>query len=131
MELRHLRYFLAVADHQSFRKAARALNVSHPSLCAQIIDLEQEIGTRLFERAKRRVSLTDPGQTFLTGARGTLQCVVRTIETTQQVSRGLQGELRIANLGIMCPSYLAHLIRSFREHYPKVHVSIVQQRNVE
>jgi DNA-binding transcriptional LysR family regulator len=131
MELRHLRYFLAVAEHQSFRKAARALNVSHPSLSAQIIDLEQEVGTRLFERSNRRVSLTDPGQTFLTGARRTLECVVRTLETTQQASRGLCGELRIANLGMMCPSYLAHLIRSFREHYPKVHVSIVQQRNVE
>jgi DNA-binding transcriptional LysR family regulator len=55
MELRHLRYFLAVAEHQGFRKAAQALRISHPSLCEQIIDLESEIGTRLFERTNHHV----------------------------------------------------------------------------
>jgi LysR family transcriptional regulator, cyn operon transcriptional activator len=58
MELRHPRYFLAVAEHHGFRKAALSLRVSHPSLCAQMTDLETEIGTRLFERTNQRVSLT-------------------------------------------------------------------------
>ena len=63
MELRHLRYFLAVAEHQGFRKAAQALRVSHPSLCEQIIDLESEIGTRLFERPYQEVVNTGTGET--------------------------------------------------------------------
>jgi DNA-binding transcriptional LysR family regulator len=131
MELRHLRYFLAVAEHQSFRKAAQALRLSHPSLCAQIIDLEQEVGTRLFERTNRQVCLTEPGHTFLAGARRTLKCAIQTLESTQQASRRQSNELRIANIGLICSSLLAHLIRAFRERYPKVPVSILQRNNVE
>jgi Bacterial regulatory helix-turn-helix protein, lysR family len=67
MELRLLRYFLALAEHQSFRKPALSLRVGHPSLCAQIIDREKEIGTRLFERTNQRVSLTTAGPSFISG----------------------------------------------------------------
>ena len=130
MELRHLRYFLAVAEHESFRKAAQALRISHPSLCAQIIDLEQEVGARLFERTNRHVFLTVPGHTFLTGARRTLKCAIQTIEATQQASRGHHGPLRIANVGLICPSLLAHLIRAFRERYIKVQISVMQQNRL-
>jgi DNA-binding transcriptional LysR family regulator len=72
MELRHRRSFLAVAENQGFRKAVLSLRVSHPSLCAQIIDLETEIGTRLFERTHQPVSLTAAGHSFVSGARKTL-----------------------------------------------------------
>ncbi len=129
MELRHLRYFLAVAEHQGFRKAAQTLRVSHPSLCEQIIDLESEIGTRLFDRTNHHVCLTAAGQTFLAGARRTLKCALQAVETTQQASREYGGELRIANVGLICPGLLAHLIRAFRERFPKVEVSILQQNN--
>jgi DNA-binding transcriptional LysR family regulator len=129
MELRHLRYFLAVADHQGFRKAAQSLRVSHPSLCEQIIDLETEIGTRLFERTNHHVSLTAAGHTFVAGARKTLKCALQAVETAQKASREYRGDLRIANVGLMCPSILAHLISEFRERYPKVEISIVQRNN--
>jgi DNA-binding transcriptional LysR family regulator len=79
MELRHLRCFLAVAEHQGFRKAALSLRVSHPSLCAQIIDLETEIGTRLFERTNQRVSLPAAGHSFVSGARRTLQSALQAV----------------------------------------------------
>jgi DNA-binding transcriptional LysR family regulator len=88
MELRHLRYFLAVAEHQGFRKAALFLRVSHPWLCAQIIDLETEIGTRLFERTNQRVSLTAAGHTFISGARRTLESAL------------IQGAQKRADIGI-------------------------------
>jgi DNA-binding transcriptional LysR family regulator len=130
MELRHLRYFLAVADHQGFRKAAQALRVSHPSLCEQIIDLEREIGARLFERTNHQVCLTAAGHTFLAGARKTLKCAFEAVQTTQQASRDYRGELRIANVGLMCPSLLARLIYAFRERFPTVEVSILQQNNL-
>ena len=126
MELRHLRYFLAVAEHQGFRKAALFLRVSHPSLCAQIIDLETEIGTRLFERTNQRVSLTAAGHTFISGARRTLESALQAVETAQQASMDYCGELRIANLDLMCPALLAQLIGAFRERFPKVEISIQQ-----
>jgi LysR family transcriptional regulator, benzoate and cis,cis-muconate-responsive activator of ben and cat genes len=129
MELRHLRYFLAVAEHQGFRKAAQSLRVSNPSLCEQIIDLETEIGTRLFERTNHRVSLTAAGHTFVAGARKTLRCALQAVETAQKASREYRGELRIANVGLICPSILAQLISGFRKRYPKVEVSILQQNN--
>lgn len=127
MELRHLRYFLAVAEHQGFRKAALSLRVSHPSLCAQIIDLEKEIGTRLFERTHQRVSLTAAGHTFVSGARKTLESALLAVETAQRASLDYRGELRIANVGLMCPALLAQLISAFRERFPNVEVSILQQ----
>jgi DNA-binding transcriptional LysR family regulator len=120
MELRHLRYFLAVAKHQGFRKAAQALPVSHPSLCEQIIDLESEIDTRLFERTNHHISLTAAGHTFVAGARRTLACARQAVASAQQASRDYRGELRIANVGLMCPSLLAHLIGAFRQRLPMV-----------
>jgi DNA-binding transcriptional LysR family regulator len=129
MELRHLRYFLAVAEHQGFRRAAQTLHVSHPSLCEQIIDLEREIGTQLFERTNHHVTLTAAGHSFVAGARRTLKCALQAVETAQQASMDYRGELRIANVGFMCPSILAHLICAFREHFPKVEISILQQNN--
>jgi DNA-binding transcriptional LysR family regulator len=129
MELRHLRYFLAVAEHQGFRKAAQELRISHPSLCEQIIDLESEIGTRLFERTNHHVSLTAAGHTFVAGARRTLACALQAVASAQQASRDYHGELRIANVGLMCPSLLAHLIGAFRQRLPKVEVSIQQENS--
>ena len=129
MELRHFRYFLAVAEHQGFRKAALFLRVSHSSICAQIIDLETEIATRLFEVTNQRVSLTAAGHTFISGARRTLESALQAVETAQQASLDYRGELRIASVGLMCPALLAQLIGTFRKRFPKVEVSIQQQNN--
>lgn len=116
--------FVAVADALCFRKAAHGLHISHPALCHQIIDLENELGTRLFKRNQRGVALTETGHTFLAGARKTLKCAVQTIETTRQTARIKKGELRITNIGLMCPSVLVRLIRAFHERFPNVQVSM-------
>jgi DNA-binding transcriptional LysR family regulator len=97
------------------------------SVCAQIIDLETEIGTWLFERTHQRVSLTVAGRTFVSGARKTLESALQAVETAQQASLDYRGELRIANVGLMCPALLAQLISAFRERFPNVEVTILQQ----
>jgi hypothetical protein len=82
-------------------------------LCAQIIDQETEFGTRLLERTNQRVSLTVAGRSFVSGARKTLESALQAVETAQQASLNYRGELRIANVGLVCPALLAQLISAF------------------
>lgn len=92
MELRHLRYFVAVADALSFTKGAQKLRLAQPSLTRQIKDLEETIGVRLFDRSKRRVSLTEEGKFFLADAKRVL---AHSTEIVQAVQR-LNGRERLA-----------------------------------
>lgn len=87
MELRHLRYFVAVAEELSFTRAAERLCTAQPSLSQQIRDLEEQVGTLLLERTRRKVELTDAGKVFLTEARLTLAQADRAIVRARQVGR--------------------------------------------
>src|SRR4029079_17793395 len=84
MELRHLRYFVSVAETLSFTKAAENLHTAQPSLSRQIKDLEEELGVRLLNRTKQQVTLTDEGRSFLADAKRVLALAAKTVESVRQ-----------------------------------------------
>ena len=90
MELRHLRYFVAVAENLNFTKAAAKLHLAQPSLTRQIHNLEEEIGVRLLNRSKSQVALTEEGRSFLADARRILALATESILAVQRLSRGKQ-----------------------------------------
>ncbi|PII37957.1 LysR family transcriptional regulator [Sinorhizobium meliloti CCBAU 01290] len=124
MELRHLRYFVAVADAASFTAAARGLNISQPPLSQQIRDLEAEIGTRLFERSSRNVELTEAGANFLEHARMILGQVEHATHQARAIGSGQVGTLNIATTGSVLLGPLSNLIARFRDAWPGVFVRI-------
>lgn len=95
MELRHFYSFVAVAEELSFTKAAKRLQIAQPPVSRHIQDLESELGIRLLERNRAKVSLTDAGRTFLNEARAVLQHVSQSVEAAQQVSKGWAGTVRL------------------------------------
>src|SRR5882757_8108228 len=115
MELRHLRYFVETADGLNVRQAAKRLHVSQPPLSRQIHDLEDEIGTKLFDRNKRRLTLTPAGEAFLKEARQILLRVQRATQLARATSRGEAGQLSIAILPPMGGLFLPPVVRAFRE----------------
>ena len=124
MELRHLRYFVAVAEELSFRKAAERLRLAQPPLSAQIKSLESELGVRLFERTTRSVKLTQAGRVLLTEARIVLTAATRAEDRARKAEEGLIGTLRI---GIIAPSanaWLARILRDFQQRFPGVQLSV-------
>ena len=95
MELRHLRYFVAVGEEEHFGRAAQRLRVAQPALSRQIQDLEREIGFKLFDRLSRGVKISSAGRLFLDEARRILQQLNEATERAQRVARGQSGTLRI------------------------------------
>ena len=83
MELRHLRYFVAVAENLSFTKAAARLHLAQPSLTRQVHNLEEEIGVRLLNRSKSQVALTEEGRAFLVDARSVLALATESVQAVQ------------------------------------------------
>jgi DNA-binding transcriptional LysR family regulator len=126
MELRHLRYFCAVVDWQGFNRAANALHVSQSAISDQIRDLETEIGAKLLNRSRQRVSLTPAGEVFLEDARKLLADTERAVDRARRSSRGEIGSLRIAFLVWGASSFLPRLIREFRQLHPGVHLSLLE-----
>src|SRR6516225_9771257 len=96
LELRHLRYFVAVAEELNFSRAADRLHMAQPPLSAAIRQLEQELGTELLVRTTREVKLTEAGRALLHGARRTLSELDRTIAATRRAAAGELGSLRVA-----------------------------------
>ena len=93
IELRHLRYFVAVAEDLHFGKAANRLGISQPPLSQQILALEREIGARLFERSNRRVELTNAGKNFLKEAVEIIERVDAAATRAERIHRGQVGEV--------------------------------------
>ena len=125
MELRHLRYFIAVAEELHFGRAAEALGISQPPLSQQIQALEEEMGARLLERTNRRVALTEAGRLFLDEARQVLAQVDRAVLLARRAHQGELGELRIGfTASAPFTSAIPRSIHAFRQAYPEVHLDL-------
>lgn len=126
MELRHLRYFRAVAEFGSVTAAARRLHVSQSSISEQIGDLEGELGCALLDRSGRQVRLTAQGQVFLEEARRTLEAAQRAVELTQRSMRGEYGSLAIGFFIWGASGFFPRVIREFRRLRPGIRLSLVE-----
>jgi DNA-binding transcriptional LysR family regulator len=123
MELRHLRYFQAVAEERHFGRAAERLHMAQPPLSQQIRQLEDELGVRLLDRNTRRVELTDAGAAYLDRVQAILGEVDDAGQEARRVAAGLQGRLRVGCVGSATYSLLPALARTLREELPRVDVT--------
>ena len=122
MELRHLRYFVAVAEAENVTRAALKLHVSQPALSRQICDLEDELGFALLERGAKSVRLTDAGRTFQAGARAVLQRVEEAVKTARAVATGGREELHVGCAPSLTVRLLPPALRAFQAGSPNVRV---------
>ena len=129
MELRHFRYFIAVAEESSLGRAAHRLHVSQPALSQQISDLEDELGLKLFTRNSRGVELTEAGQAFLTAGRRVLVAVEQAAEHAHEAAKGERGRLVIGSLGAATISFLTGILARFREQHPLVEITLLHMHN--
>lgn len=120
MELRHLRYFIAVAEELNFSRAAERLHIAQPPLSQQIQALEKELGVQLFDRNRRPLQLTLAGQTFLESARLAVTQLEQAVRSTQRVYRGELGCLTVGFTSSIANSVLSDILRAFRERNPDV-----------
>jgi DNA-binding transcriptional LysR family regulator len=124
MELRHLRYFAAVAEHLNYSEASRRLHVAQPAISQTILDLEEEIGAKLFLRSNRNVQLTAAGAVLFEEVQGILK---RTEEATRATQRAARGEVGVLRIGFIAPAaapILPPLVQAYRERYPDVELQL-------
>jgi DNA-binding transcriptional LysR family regulator len=125
MELRHLRYFIAVAEELHFTRAAERLHIGQPPLSQAIQALEVDIGAQLFARTKRSVRLTEAGKLFLTDARRILALSDQAAETARRAERGEAGELRVGfTFSTPLTPLFAAVINRYRQAYPHVTLTL-------
>jgi DNA-binding transcriptional LysR family regulator len=126
MELRHLRYFVAVAEELNFRRAAERLHVAQPALSRQIKDLEYELRARLLDRDTTQVRLTDAGRVFLEEARQILAQAAQATDLARAAAAGRRGRLVIGNVGPVTSSFMPASLTEFRRRYPEVAVTLME-----
>jgi DNA-binding transcriptional LysR family regulator len=131
MELRSIRYFVAVAEELSFTKAAERLHIAQPPLSQQIKHLEEEVGTLLFERTKHSVMLTEAGRNFLAMAYKILQDAETAVLSAREAGRGEIGHLAIAFVASVAYKRLPMIIHSFKRKYPRVEMELCDLTTVE
>lgn len=129
MELRHIRYFLVLAEELNFSRAAERLHIAQPPLSRQIQELEDEIGARLFNRTKRQVELTNAGKVFLKRAHQILDQVEQACISTRLSSTGKEGEFRIGFNGAI--QDLIPTLKKYREQFPQVGIILRQMSTAE
>lgn len=122
MELRHLRYFVAVAEEQNVTRAATRLRISQPPVTRQIHDLEAELGVALFERSGKAIRLTAAGRVFLDEARASLERVNRAVQAVRAAASGDQAELCLGYAPTPTVEILPRLLKALRTRFPMVRV---------
>ena len=124
MELRHLRGFLAVAQEQSFTRAAHRLHMAQPPLSLRIRELEEELGVKLFERHTRKVALSHAGQAFFDAVEPLFVQLDQAVEACRQADRGESGRLRVGYTGRASHWLLPRVMVAFRRQFPHVLLDI-------
>lgn len=124
MELRHLRYFITVAEELHFGRAAQRLHIAQPPLSQQIRQLEEELGVILFHRTKRSVQLTDAGQVFLEEAKQVLIQAAQAVQAAQRASRGEIGQLVVSFVSSAAYNVLPKILQAFRARFPEVNLAL-------
>lgn len=127
MELRHLRYFVAVAETLNVSRAALRLRVSQPALSRQIRDLEGELGCRLLERGNNGVTLTAEGREFLRGARRVLAAGEDLLERMSRRAAGARPPLRLTHFGTLVAQVMSPYLRRFIKRHPQVRLQIEEE----
>ena len=122
MELRHLRYFVCVAEEKNIGRAALRLHISQPPLTRQIQQLEDQLGVQLFKRTNRGVELTDAGRVLYDDARNILGLTERAMERSSKAAKGLLGRVDVAIFGSGIFGAIPRLLRAFREAHPDVSI---------
>ncbi|PJK09608.1 DNA-binding transcriptional regulator OxyR [Lysobacteraceae bacterium NML95-0200] len=129
MNLRDLKYLIALADHRHFGRAAEASFVSQPTLSTQIKKLEEELGVQLFERAPRKVMLTPVGQEIIQRARG----IVAEVESMRELARRSQdpesGSLRLGAFPTLAPYFLPHAVPALQAALPRLELLLVEEKS--
>jgi DNA-binding transcriptional LysR family regulator len=131
LELRHLRYFLAVAEELNFSRAAERLHIAQPALSAQIRTLETQLGCDLFQRTTRKVELTPAGRLLLPDARDLVERADLAAAKLVAAARGQQGLLRVGFVAHGAGELSTAILRRFGEELPAIEVELVEARTLE
>src|SRR6201991_2284498 len=132
MELRHLRYFLAVAEAGHLTRAAARLNIQQPPLSQQIKALENHLGMVLFRRHSKGMSLTESGELFLEEARRIVDSIAVTEQRMARVAKGVRGRLAIAfTTSAAAHALTPRVLRAFRSRYPEIELALSENNAAE
>src|ERR1700751_4363956 len=131
MELRHLRYFTAVAENLNFSEASRRIHVAQPPISQTILDLEEELGVRLLVRDRRTVRLTAAGEIFRREALETLRRNEAAVRLTKRASLGEVGRLRIGFFGSAVSAFLPLLVREYHRRLHDVQLTLLELQTTQ
>ncbi|HAS43111.1 MAG TPA: transcriptional regulator [Microscillaceae bacterium] len=129
IEIRHLRYFMTVAEELHFRKAAERLYISQPGLSRQIRQMEEDLGVQLFERNNRKVQLTPAGQYLKKEVSVLLKNLEKAFEHTQLMEKGQEGSIKLGYVGSAMQNVIPELLIKFREVHPTILFNLTEMDN--
>jgi LysR family transcriptional regulator, benzoate and cis,cis-muconate-responsive activator of ben and cat genes len=127
MELRHLRYFQAVAEELSFSRAAKRLRIAQPALSRAVQQLEHAVGANLLDRSRHFVRLTPAGAVLLQETAGLLQHIEESVRRVHRTSAGEEGEIRLGYIGPPTQPFLGRLLREYHQRYPRVSIHLEER----